>query len=166
MHIQLLSTEIPSVPDISKLCQKLKDVLHPDDPGSTFHQVLWKDFAPAQVQKQHFQHLAELVHLKLKQNKLQNQINQLTEGNSGGPEVPMSSFTQDDIISSQTISETRTVARRRSSSAASLPTKTTPNGQLDALQGLARDSFGWLVTGMGLILLGYYLGKSSGFSGR
>lgn len=166
MDIQLLSTEIPSIEDISKLCQKLKDVLHPDDPGSTFHQVLWRDFALAQVRKQHIQPYAEIMRLQLKQRRMQTRINQITQGNAGSPKMPMSPFSQDEILSSQALLDTQTLARQQSSSAGSLPTNAFHNGQLVALQTLVRNNLGWLIKGVGLILVGYLWGKSKKLSGR
>ena len=165
MHIQLLSTEIPTIENISKLCQKLKDVLHPDDPGSTFNQALWRDFAPALNQKQRLPHLAEVFALKLKQKKLQSRINQITEDTSGRPEGPISPLSQDDIMSSEAVLETQFRSQRRASSTLSLSAKVGSDEHLSALDRVW-GKFGWVVTGICLILLGFLLGESRNTPGR
>lgn len=142
------------------LCKKLKEVLNPDKPSPAFHQVLWRGFAAAHTQKLHFQHYAEIVRLRLKQKRMQNQINRITKGNSGSPEASIFPLLDDDILSSQAILDSQTLARHQSFSTESLPVNGNHNRQLVALQSLARDNLGWLVIGSGLVLIGFLWGRT------
>ncbi|KAL9110404.1 MAG: hypothetical protein Q9227_005135 [Pyrenula ochraceoflavens] len=152
MHIQLLSTEIPSVDDISKLCKKLKDVLHPDDPGSTFHQALWRDFTRAEDQKKPFPHVAEIFTLKLKQKMLQSRINEIKGNSNGESENSISPFSQEDLISSEALLGSRSISRRPTSNAASMLTGTVSNRFLAPLPSSISEKFGWtlMVTVVGV----------------